>query len=157
MPALAPTTIGPVTIGPVEIGPTTISDTGTVSITTLVQLPPASAFAAGPDVPYYWVGRDGGAGTNYSNARLVLGTTDYVWWTLDGEGHDPGLDDPELDGLTGHVVALVGGNRTGSQVATPTAAVIDAIDGWSCSGATDTLEISGPEAVTTVPGVDSTP
>lgn len=149
MPALAPTTIGPVTIGPVEIGPTTISDTGTVSITTLVQLPPASAFAAGPDVPYYWVGRDGGAGTNYSNARLVLGTTDYVWWTLDGEGHDPGLDDPELDGLTGHVVALVGGNRTGSQVATPTAAVIDAIDGWSCSGATDTLEISGPEAVTT--------
>lgn len=118
------------------------------SITTLAELPPASVFAAGPEVAHYWAARSGRAGSNYTGAYLLLGS-DYVWWTLDGAGHDPGPEVAELDGLTGHVVALAGGNRTGAQVATATAAVIAAIDGWACTADNATLEIVGPQAVTT--------
>jgi len=123
-------------------------DAEDAAVVSLVALPPASALAAGPEVPYYWAARSGRAGSNYTGAYLLLGG-DYVWWTLDGAGHDPRLETAELDGLTGHEVALTGGNRTATQVATATAAVIDAIDGWTCTADDDTLEIAGPAAVTT--------
>jgi hypothetical protein len=147
MPALAPTTIGPVTMGPVTMGPATLGG-GPTTTTSLVALAPASAFLAGPEVAHYWAARSGRAGSNYTGTYLLL-DEHYAWWTLDGVGHDPGLDVVELTGLTGHVVALAGGNRTAAQVATATATVIDAIDGWTCSADDDTLEIEGPAAVTT--------
>lgn len=117
-------------------------------VLTLVELPPASVFEAGSNVPNYWAARSGRAGSNYTGAYLLLGDH-YVWWTLDGAGHDPGLDVEELDGLTGHEVELSGGNRTGTQVATATATVIDALDGWACASDGATLEVEGPAVVTT--------
>jgi hypothetical protein len=149
MPVLAPDVLGPVVMGPVVMGPAELGSSGTPSVLTLVELPPASVLAAGASGPMYWAARSGRAGHTYSNARLLLGSTGYVWWTIDGEGHDPGLDDVALDGLDGFEVELTAAALDGDDIATATAAIIDAIDGWSCTADADTLEISGPEAVTT--------
>jgi hypothetical protein len=91
-------------------------------------MPPMSAAYDEPTM------RDmGRAGFLHAGHYWLLGTTHYVWYTLDGVGWDPGDFDTALDGRTGIQVALTGGNRTAAQVATATAIAIDSVEGVSAS------------------------
>lgn len=132
-------------VGPEAAGPATIG--------TLLTLAPASPIAAGTDVPSYWAARSGRALSTYWGAYVLLGEGAYLWWSHEGS-LDPGLWVEALDGLTGHEVELGSGNVTAEDVATATALVVAAIDGWSVDQDVGDLEIAGPEAVTVGPGWD---
>ena len=123
-------------------------------VRTLLTLAPASTLAAGTDVPSYWAARSGRALSTYWGAYAPLGASAYLWWSHEGST-DPGAWVAALSGLTGHEVTLSSGNVTDEDVATATAAVIDAIDGWSTQQAGAALTITGPEAVTVGPGWDA--
>jgi hypothetical protein len=127
------------------------SETPDPGVATLLVMAPASTLGAGSDVPSYWAARSGRALSTYWGAYAPLGPADYLWWAHEGS-LDPGLWVAALDGLTGHEVALPSGNVTAPDVASATAAVVDAIDGWSAEADGDGVEISGPEAVTVGPG-----
>jgi hypothetical protein len=114
--------------------------------------------------PASWIGsdwvagfrsaRDGAPGSTYYGAYLIVGDADYVWWSHVDEdgvtvGHDPGLDVAELAGLTGHEVALAAGNRTGAQVATATATVIDAIAAYGCTADGADITVTGTATLST--------
>lgn len=120
---------------------------------TLLALAPASTLGAGTDVPSYWAARSGRALSTYWGAYVLLGEAEYLWWSHEAS-LDPGAWVPALDGLTGHAVTLSTGNRTATQVATATAAVVAGLPGWSASQDGGELEIAGPAAVTVGPGWD---
>lgn len=126
--------------------------------------PTAVASATATLSPASWIGSDGVAGfraaadgapgSTYYGAYLIVGDADYVWWSHVDEdgvtvGHDPGLTVAELDGLTGHEVALVAGNRTGPQVATATATVIDAITDIGCTADGADITVTGTATLST--------
>lgn len=132
----------------------TFASEGATAVRTLLALAPASALAAGTNVPSYWAARAGRALSTYWGAYVLLGAGRYLWWSHEGS-LDPGLWVDALDGLTGHEVALDPGNVTAEDVATATAAVVDAIDGWATAQDVDELVVAGPEAVTVGPGWDA--
>lgn len=147
---------GPVTGEPASGGPVT----GLVAGTEPASGPSSTATLA----PASWIGSndaagfraatDGTPGSTYYGAYLIVGEDDYVWWSHEDEqgvaqGHDPGLDVAELEGLTGHEVELIAGNRTAAQVATATAGVVNAIDGVSCSADGSTITVVGTETLST--------
>jgi hypothetical protein len=128
---------------------------GTVDpgVQTLLSLAPASTLAAGTDVPSYWAARNGRAVSALWGAYVLLGEGDYLHWPHEGS-LDPGAWVPALSGLTGHPVTLAAGNRTATEVATATAAVVNAIDGWSADQDGADLTITGPALVTVGPDWD---
>lgn len=92
--------------------------------------------------------RDGVAGGTLTGAWWVIpgkaGVPDrYVWYSHDGQGLDPGLDEDALAGLEGIEVQLAAGNRTAAQVATSTAAAIDAHDDYTAVADGDNVEVTG--------------
>jgi hypothetical protein len=117
-------------------------------VTTTLALPHASVYQAGTSIPDYWAARSGLAIFNYVGAYLVLGTTDYVWFTSNGSGHDPGLSVAALAGMTGHVVDFDAGNVDEEDAAAATALVIDAIAGWACTNDAANIIATGPAAIT---------
>lgn len=125
--------------------------TGSASVSGTARALVDSDFAMLPpieyDPQYYWAPAAGRL-SNYQGSRLLMGTTDYVWWTIDGNGADPGLAASELSGRTGHVVDVSDGD-TAASVATDTVTVISAIAGWELTTSTSgTVNFNGPAAVT---------
>lgn len=109
---------------------------------------PAASPLEGAEAWAYWAGREGRAGSNFAGAHVLLGAGAYLWWSHDGAGIDPGLYEPALAGLTGHEIALDPGIVDAADVATATALVVAAIDGWDAAADGADLTITGPEAVT---------
>jgi hypothetical protein len=105
------------------------------------------------DPNYYWGGAEGRVG-NYIGAYLLLGSRDYVWFTIDGNGTDPGLSVASLSGRSGRVVALTDA-MSATAVAAATATVISAVQGWTASNVAGALTCRGPGSVTTPLGWDA--
>lgn len=111
---------------------------GSVTLSVTFTVPPMSA-ESGEEVM-----RDmGRVGLHTAGHVLLLGSTHYVYWTLDGVGWDPGPFDTSLTGRTGIAVAMTGGNRTAVQVATATASAIDAVSGFSATASVADVQVTG--------------
>ncbi len=121
------------------------------SVLTLVD----GSMLEGQETWAYWAARAGRAGHTYLGAHVPLGAGDYVWWSVDAVGLDPGFSVPALEGLTGHEVELVSTELSAAEIATATALVIATIDGWAAVADGAEVEIQGPEAVTTGAGWDA--
>jgi len=135
-----PTTVAPITVGPATVMPITIGG-GAVELFT-------SSWTVRAPVIYDWYWALGaGRLTNYQGWYHRLGTTRYVYVTIDGNGADPGLAVAELSGSTGTAVDLTSGD-TAAQAATAIAAGVAALPNWGLT-ASDGADVnySGPGVV----------
>jgi hypothetical protein len=121
-----------------------------VSILTV----PAASPLDGQEAWAYWAAREGRAGSNFAGAHVLLGAGAYLYWTHDGAGINPGLYESALAGLAGHEIALDPGIVDAADVATATALVVAAIDGWDATALGADVTITGPEVVTAGAGWD---
>ncbi len=93
---------------------------------------------------YYWA-QAAGRLFNYQGA-YATGTSRYFYFTVGGNGPDPGLAVTELSGRTGTAVDLTNGN-TATQAATAAASAISAVSGWSATSLGAVVTVTGPEAL----------
>lgn len=92
--------------------------------------------------------RDGVVGGTLTGAWWLLVGRDgvptrYVWYSHNGQGCNPGLSEAALTGLEGIEVQLASGNRTAAQVATSTAAAIDAHADYTAVANSADVEVTG--------------
>lgn len=132
-------TVAPTTVGVSTVAPNTVAvDASELSATINV---PGAGFLDDPTSQ-----RRGQAGSTWTGAIINVGDNDYIYFSHDGQGYDPGSG-----GRTGHECAIPAGYRTPAQMAASIAGVTS-ISGVTFTAGSDNGD--GTHSVT-VDGTDT--